>query len=39
MYVPEDTRVGGQSSDRNADMIIYSVHLLLVRGELAEGSL
>ena len=30
MYAPQHTRVGGQTSNRNADMVIYSVHLLLV---------
>ena len=39
VYAPQHTRVGGQTSNRNADMVIYSVHLLLVRRELAERTL
>lgn len=39
LYTPQDTRVGCQSGDRNADMVIYSVHLLLVRRKLSERTL
>ena len=39
MYGPQYTRVGGQAGDGNADMVIYSIHLLLVRRELAERTL
>ena len=34
--IPQYTRVRGQPSNRNANMIIYSVHLLLVRRKLAK---
>ena len=39
MNAPQYTRIGGEAGDGNADMVIYSVHLLLVRCELSERTL
>ena len=36
---PQYSRIGRQASNRNPDMIIYSVHLLLVGRELSKRSL
>ena len=38
-HTPQNTRVRRKTCDGNSYMVVYAVHLLLIRGELSCGSL
>lgn len=37
--LPQDTGIAGEAGDRNTDVVVNADELLLVRGELAGGTL